>query len=284
MSPRLPSPLPLFDHALLCVAQKIVPCTQREEWLDSWRAELWHIHHASPGRRPGILRLAVDLPLGLLLDALWLRTHSWRRTFSGTPTLCLASLQALCLLSFLIALASYGGWHTLGLHLSRQAEHCLLAAPFILFVSCATATSHRIERTSTKKTVYWINRQLFFAAKTSLVLLLAFLLSTDLSRPFYVPFPTGADLLQILFFVILALVSLRWSFFDQEQRCKQCLRYLATPARVGRPSHNLLEWNGTEQICKQGHGLLSIPEMESSWRQSSQWIDPPSGWNEPASI
>jgi hypothetical protein len=77
----------------------------------------------------------------------------------------------------------------------------------------------------------------------------------------------------LLLFVPLALIGLRWAFADQEQRCKQCLRMLAGPARVGRPSHNLLEWNGTELACKQGHGLLSVPEMETSWCDSSRWVE-----------
>ena len=48
---------------------------------------------------------------------------------------------------------------------------------------------------------------------------------------------------------------------------KHCLRPLAEPVRVGRPSLNFLEWNGTELLCTEGHGLLSIPEIESSsWR------------------
>ena len=85
--------------------------------------------------------------------------------------------------------------------------------------------------------------------------------------------PHAADLLQILFFVLFALFAVRWSFHDQEQRCKHCLCSLATPARVGRPSHNLLEWTGTEQTCKWGHGRLSVPEIETSWHQYSRWID-----------
>lgn len=82
-----------------------------------------------------------------------------------------------------------------------------------------------------------------------------------------------ADLLQLFAFVLFALIGLRWAIHDQEQRCKHCLRLLTTPARVGRPSHNLLEWNGTELSCKHGHGLLSIPEMETSWCRYSHWSD-----------
>jgi hypothetical protein len=73
--------------------------------------------------------------------------------------------------------------------------------------------------------------------------------------------------------VLFALLAVRWSFHDQEQRCKRCLCSLATPARVGRPSHNLLEWTGTQQACRHGHGVFTVPEMLSSWRQHSQWVE-----------
>ena len=76
-------------------------------------------------------------------------------------------------------------------------------------------------------------------------LLLSFLLSVNLCLPLHAFLPATADLLQILFFVIFALIALRWVFADQEQRCQRCLRALASPARVGRPTYNLLEWNGT---------------------------------------
>jgi hypothetical protein len=284
MSHSLPLPLPLFDRALLHAIQPLVPSNERDEWLRSWQAELWHMHHGKPTRRLGALRLNLDLPIGLVLDALWLRTDSWRLAFSGTSTLCIASLLGLCFLSTLFALVLYGGWHSLALHLGHQAEHCLVAAPFILFVSIARSSSSHLDPLSTGKRIYWLNRQFFFMLKTELALLLPFLLSVDLSRPLYIVLPNLADLFQILFFVIFALFGLRWSFQDQQQRCKHCLRSLATPARVGRPSHNLLEWNGTEQSCKHGHGLLSVPEMETSWRQSSQWIDHIPGWDRAAGI
>jgi hypothetical protein len=117
-----------------------------------------------------------------------------------------------------------------------------------------------------------MQRQIFFLLKTLQVLLLSFLVSVDLCVPLHGSSPVTADLLQMFAFVFFALIGLRWVISDQEQRCKQCLRSLTTPARVGRPSHNLLEWNGTERSCKHGHGLLSIPEMETSWCQSSRWI------------
>jgi hypothetical protein len=276
MSTR-PSLLPLFHRIVLRSVKNLVPVSERDEFLRSWHAELWHMNHGARRRRLSAIRLHVDLPLGVALDALWLRTHSLRRSFAGTPTLSIVALLGLSLLSFAFAVLSYGGWHALGLNFTRQAEHCLVAVPIILFVSSAIASFSHVEINSVRHTLRWINHLAFATLKTSLALLLMFLLSVCLSRPLYIPLPRAADLLQLLFFVLFALLAVRWSFHDQEQRCKQCLCSLATPARVGRPSHNLLEWTGTEQTCRQGHGRLSVPEIETSWHQYSRWIDQGSG-------
>ncbi len=273
MRPISSSPLPLFDRNLLLAVEKIVPAAEREEWSRTWRAELWHMHHRGRRRRTQDFRSTVDFSIGLTCDALWLRTDSWSRALSGTPRLCLASLIALCVVSTLIGRVVNGSWYALGLYLDGPFKRSLFAALLVVFVSFATASRGHIEQTSTSKGLNGVKRQVFFAAKSLLVMMLTFLLSADVCRPIHTPFPNTAGLFQILFFVIMTLVALRWAFRDQEERCKQCLRSLATPARVGRPSHNLLEWNGTEMICKQGHGLLSVPEMETSWCQSSQWVD-----------
>jgi hypothetical protein len=283
MSPHAPPPLPRFDRTLLRAVEKIVPTAARADWLRTWQAELWHTHHRRHNRSRNV-SVAADLSLGLACDALWLRTESWRQIFSGTAVLCLATLAALCLFSGVLTLAMAGGWRPLWPHLAEQLQHFLFAAPLVTFVSFGTASRRQAGQSFAANAIHRIRRGLFLAAKTALTLALSFLLSVDLCLPLHAFLPNTADLLQILFFVIFALIALRWVFADQEQRCQQCLRALASPARVGRPSHNLLEWNGTEQLCKQGHGLLSVPEMESSWRQSSQWVDLTPTWDQPASI
>lgn len=283
MSHQLPTPLPLFDRKLLRIVATLVPTAERKEWSQVWQAELWHVHHRILRHRIANRSLqsfvvTTDLSIGLVRDALWLRTDSWRRSLSGTPTICLVALLALSFLAAVIALALIGSWHSLSLYLRLHLSRSLFAAPFVVFVSLATATSRHLEHRSTNNTLYWIRRQIFFAIKTSQVLLVAFLLSEDVCQPIHASFPNTADVFQVLCFVIIALIGVRWSLHDQQQRCKQCLQSLTTPARVGRPSHNLLEWNGTELSCKQGHGLLSIPEMETSWCQSSQWIILKDNW------
>jgi hypothetical protein len=191
----------------------------------------------------------------------------------------MASLAGLCLLSTLFGLALNGSWRAFEHYARGPFERSLFAAVLVVFVSFATASRGQIDQGSTSKGIYGLKRQVFFTAKAALVLLLAFLLSADICRPIYSVFPNWAYALQLLMFVPFALIGLRWAFGDQEGRCKQCLRSLGGPARVGRPSHNLLEWNGTELACKQGHGMLSVPEMETSWCDSSQWVDLNPAWD-----
>lgn len=282
MSTR-PCSLPLIHRTALGVMQRVVPPAERDDFVRSWHAELYHMCHCVPRRHLSSLRLHIDLPLGVASDAFWLRTHSLRRSLAGTPTLCIASLFVFSILTFAFAVLSYGGRHALALHLARQAEQCLIAVPIILFVTYSIASFSRVERNSLPHTLRWINHLLFAALKTSLALLLAFLLSVCMARPVYIPLPHAADIVQVLFFVLFALLAVRWCFLDQEQRCKHCLCSLATPARVGRPSHNLLEWNGTEQTCKHGHGHLSVPEIITSWHQYSRWTDQTSAFDRIAS-
>jgi len=272
MSHRLPTPLPRFDRALLRAAATLVPHPEREDWCDSWQSELWHMH----SRRRSCfasLRLTADVSYGLVLDALWLRTESWRRIFGGTPVLCIAFLFTLCSAALFLAFVLNSGNHQLALHFRVIMGRSLSAAPLVIFVAYATASPSHVEQGSRIRPLSWLNRKLFLFLKTLLILLFTCLLSTDITHPLHTIFPLIADLMQVLAFVFFSLLGLRWSFLDQDQRCKQCLRLLTNPARVGRPSRNLLEWNGTEQFCKQGHGTLSVPEIETSWHQYSQWID-----------
>lgn len=270
--PSLPSPLPRADRALLRIARTIVPPADRADWLRSWHAELWHRHNPRARVvRSATSRSAADLYPGLVSDAVWLRTEGLRKAFTGTALLCIAFLGGLLFLSALPLLLSLGSMHGLVAFISAHTMLFLSEATLVAFVSFATS-SRSIEHTSPEGAFSQLRVQLFLASKLSLVLLTAFVLSMDLAQPVHALHPFISELLQPQFFVLMALVGQRWNFRDQDNRCKHCLRTLSTPARVGRPSWNFLDSNGTELLCKDGHGLLSIPEIETSWRPSSRWI------------
>ena len=272
MRPAPPSSgLSRSDQLLLRAAGRLVPAAQRAEWSRAWHAELWHKRHgerkAGGVGGPG----SHGLNAGLVCDALWLRAEIWRRRFERTALLCLASLAVLCLMAAMFALLLYGGRLATLVALADQLDSSLIAAPLIVLVTFAVAPRQPVEAAAPRKGCLRLKRHTFFASKIGLLLLLSFLLSAEVCEPLHLAMPLVGGLLRIFCFVLFALLALRWALRDQEQRCNHCLRSLAEAARVGRPSRNLLEWNGTERACTEGHGRLSVPELETSWCRSSRW-------------
>ena len=267
MSPSLTT-LPRLDRFLLGTMQHAVPAPDREDWLRTWHSELWHLHHSKRTRTKPTATLA----LGLTRDALWLRTEAIKLSLEGTATLCLAALAAACLLSALVALLLTGSYQQFVAELTAPWHRFLLEAVLVVLVTFATASRRHVDQTP--GTLPRLRRQVFFALKSALILLLSFFASSDLCQPLHAQFPLVAEVSQTLLAAIFSITGLRWAFQDQEARCKHCLLALQSPARIGRPSHNLLEWNGTEQVCRHGHGRLNLPEMETSWCRSGQWLDP----------
>ena len=267
MIPSLPSPLPTLDRLLLRLGHDLAPADDRPDWLRCWRAELWHRRHP----RSGPAHSARDLYPGLLRDALWLRTESWRRALAGTALLCLLTLALFSAFAALPLLALYDSLHATAFFLLATTPRLLVEATLVTAVGFALS-ARPIEHSAPTAHLPRLRAHLFQGAKLALLQLIAFLLSLDLTQPFHAAHPFAAEILQPQAFTLFALLALRWSFLDQDSRCRHCLRSLAAPARVGRPSWNFLDSNGTELACPDGHGLLSIPEIETSWRQSSEWI------------
>ena len=263
-------PLKPSDHHLLHLIARIVPVTEREEWSRGWHAELWHLRHA---RRYSAVP---SLTIGIASDALWLRGEFIRLKLEGTPALCLVSLLGIAVLSAVLGAGSAGSWQFFTSALADHLNVSLTGGVLVAFV--AWATTFRRHFTSHSRISFAARLQaLFFcAAKGVLLWASAFLLSTAVFLPIHHHLPVFADVFQVLDLVVFALAGLRWAFADQAGRCRQCLHTLAPPARIGRPSRNLLEWNGTELSCRHGHGLLSVPELETSWCDAGSWVQ----WSE----
>jgi MacB-like periplasmic core domain len=122
----------------------------------------------------------------------------------------------------------------------------------------------------------------FLALKTLLLLSLCFVVSVELTGRISIAF-TGA--IQPLvgpsstwFFLVTAMLALSWALHDQRRRCRICLKRLGNEASVGAPGYLLLDWWGTELVCSNGHGLLHVPEMKSSWLEIEQWVQLDESW------
>ena len=264
MKPLSCSTLPPADRTLLRYGQRLVPGSNREEWLRHWHAELCHLRsRASIGGRQ-------NLALGLLLDAVWLRKESWRRNLSGSASLCLTLLASLLPMAALPVFMLAGNLKAFAAFIESSAPSFVCGSLPIVIASLFTSQIS-VERRGLPLRSR-IKACIFHVCKIALLVPLTFLLSFDLLAPLH-PFTSfPAFLLQSSLFAVLALIALRWAILDCSLRCKHCLRSLAEPVRVGRPSRNFLEWNGFELLCTEGHGMLSIPEIESSSCSASRWF------------
>jgi hypothetical protein len=132
---------------------------------------------------------------------------------------------------------------------------------------------------SFRHTVGWWG---FFALKTLLLLAICFVGSLELTgkasimltgsvHPLVGPFSTWL-------FLVTAMIALSWSLHDQGRRCRLCLRRLGNEASVGTPGYLFLGWWGTELVCSDGHGMLHVPEMKSSWQEFDQWVSLDESW------
>jgi len=256
MTPLSCSPLMPSDRTLLRYGQRLVPESNRVEWLRHWHAEFCHSRSRGPacGRH--------SLALGLLLDAAWLRKESWRRNLSGSAPLCLTLLALLLSIAALPVLILAGNLKAFATTIESSVPSFVFGSLPIMIVGLITARISVEVRTLPLRGQ--IKACIFHTCKIALVVPLTFLLSVDIFAPLH-PFTSfPAFLLQSFLFALLALIAFHWAALDCNLRCKHCLRSLAEPVRVGLPSHNFLEWNGSELLCTRGHGVLSIPEIESS--------------------
>ncbi|MCU1323413.1 MAG: hypothetical protein JWM43_3062 [Acidobacteriaceae bacterium] len=122
-------------------------------------------------------------------------------------------------------------------------------------------------------------RWIFLTAKFALILPILYFGSLDLAYLNPSIDPVTSQYIQIVTGFCTSLFALRWMLRDQRQRCPVCLGKLTNPARVGQPSRNFLGWNGTELICIGGHGLLHVPEIQTSWFSTQRWLYLDPSWD-----
>jgi MacB-like periplasmic core domain len=122
----------------------------------------------------------------------------------------------------------------------------------------------------------------FLVLKTVLLLSACFVTSLELAGRISMAFTGGIHPFvgpsSTWIFLVTAMLALSWSLHDQSRRCRVCLKRLGNEANVGAPSYLLLDWWGTELVCPEGHGVLHVPEMSSSWLEFDQWVRLDESW------
>ncbi len=157
---------------------------------------------------------------------------------------------------------------------------------FTVFLAClalpATTSIPLGEYRVTSQTLSWskrLRRWGFLGCKIALLLPIVYFVSLDLAHLRATIDPITSEYIQLAASFSICLFGLRWVLRDQRQRCPVCLKRLTHPARVGQPSRNFLAWNGTELICVAGHGLLHIPEIQTSWFDTQRWLYLDPSWD-----
>jgi hypothetical protein len=120
---------------ILKVAAILVPRKARAEWLDEWRAELWHVWHIC-NQNDGSAALhqkkeITAFSLGAFQDALWLRrnhaTSAPRQWFrQGMPSRCILTFTVLAAASLLIAYDCPSVWKVVRPNSYRDASNLVM--------------------------------------------------------------------------------------------------------------------------------------------------------------
>jgi hypothetical protein len=124
-------------RGMLGLAALLVPGKGRPEWLQEWRAELWHVWHTCKGNGGSAAshrqREIVAFTLGAFQDAFWLwRDHSSalpRRLFRpGTPSRCILVFSIAIAACLLVAYCRPGVWSMVRPYPYRDAAEMVMIA------------------------------------------------------------------------------------------------------------------------------------------------------------
>ncbi|WP_263418290.1 hypothetical protein [Terriglobus albidus] len=119
---------------------------------------------------------------------------------------------------------------------------------------------------------------IFLGVQMILLLAAAYLGSLAIAMEFAFPRPEDASGVQAFAAFLLLLPTIRLTLRSNRHRCPCCLRKLGHPARVGQPSAAFLNWYGTELLCAQGHGMVHIPDMPTTWFSEPRWMPLDASW------
>ena len=117
-----------------------------------------------------------------------------------------------------------------------------------------------------------VRRSLFLGTRIALVLVTAYHAGLVVAYGIAWSHPETSIYLYLGTSFVMTLAGVQWCLRDQSRRCPVCLNPLRHPARVGEPSRNFLAWNGIELVCTDGHGLLHVPEIQTSWFAEPRWL------------
>jgi hypothetical protein len=288
--------------SLVRCASLLVPKQQRADWLAEWKGELAYVLRTHARGSWFAWNAPAGFCFGALSDALWIAKHNQRLVTLGNSVLrtplrcmsCLVILAALGWLSSSLSVNLHGIAHPEMYQEAAPSTGSFLLEILIALIILPSTTSlsmgeYPAYRVYGRRKIRW-QPQVFLLSKVMLVFLIAYCAGMGLnhlmeSLAVHERWSLVASAIrdclppvQPVGSCLVCLYGMRWTLRDQRQRCPSCLHLLSSPARVGTPSRSFLSWNGTELICRGGHGLLHVPEMQMSWLATQSWQDLDASW------
>jgi len=170
--------------------------------------------------------------------------------------------------------------------LAEQTRQPLSIFLFTLLLAClalpATTSLPLGEYPAHSARLSWITRfrrWAFLSTKIAGIVAVVYCGSLDLAYCSTTIGTVRSQYIQLATSFLAFLFAFRWALHDQRKRCPVCLRSLTNPARVGQSSQNFLAWSGTELVCLQGHGLLHVPDIPTSWFSTQRWLYLDPSWS-----
>ncbi len=267
-----------FHRAILGSAALLVPGAEREEWFREWTSELWYLLGGNHRNAHFSDLYVVRFCLGSFKDALWMWRNGSNRTGNEpirlrSPIRCVSLLVAVASITSLVALREamlqppYTGRAFL------LGQLVLIAVALLILPS--TTTFGLGEYPPTPHSPSWAarpRRWIFLLVKFALLVPIVFCGTLDFGL---IIASTGVEPHAMLVGYILAF---RWMLIDQRRRCPVCLEVLTGPVHIGQSSHTVLDWYGTELMCRKGHGLMHVPDTPTCSFSTQRWIYLDSSW------
>ncbi|HLY43100.1 MAG TPA: hypothetical protein VKR52_17940 [Terracidiphilus sp.] len=150
----------------------------------------------------------------------------------------------------------------------------LLCLPAVASVSMSESSFSSHRPTWSKRIRQWA----FLCVKISLLFPIAYFSSLDLAYWHMPLYSAASQYMQLISSFTICLFGMRWVMLDQRQRCPVCLKRVTHPASVGLASRTFLAWNGTEMICTDGHTMLHVPALPTSWFSTQRWLYLDTSW------
>jgi len=117
----------------------------------------------------------------------------------------------------------------------------------------------------------------FFFGKTALLMTLLTAVWLEMTQG--LSDPVAGFLSSWLFFLVCSFAAI-FMLADQRRRCPVCLYRLTLPVSMGTLSRPLLDPASTELLCDRGHGMLTVPDSESSSAALERWTTLDASWRE----